>query len=51
MGGVNKLETGVQIPELFQGANLVLLIETWHFLGQHLSHIEGFASFAVVRTM
>jgi hypothetical protein len=50
-GGVNKLETGVQILKLFQGANLVLLTETWHFLGQHLSHIEGFDSFAIVRTM
>jgi hypothetical protein len=27
-GGVNKLETGVQILELFQGADLVFLIET-----------------------
>jgi hypothetical protein len=27
-GGVNKLETGVQILGLFQGADLVLLIET-----------------------
>jgi hypothetical protein len=26
-GGVNKLEMGVQILELFQGANLVLLIK------------------------
>jgi hypothetical protein len=26
-GGVNKLETWVQILELFQGADLVLLIE------------------------
>jgi hypothetical protein len=30
-GGVNKLEMGVQILELFQGADLVLLTETWHF--------------------
>jgi hypothetical protein len=50
-GGVNKLETGVQILELFQGADLVLLTETWHFLGQHLPHIEGFDSFAVARTV
>jgi len=33
-GGVNKLKMGVQILELFQGAELVLLIETWHFPGQ-----------------
>jgi hypothetical protein len=32
-GGVNKLEMGVQILEMFQGAELVLLTETWHFLG------------------
>lgn len=50
-GDVNKLEMGVQILELFQGANLVLLIETWQFLGQRLLHVEGFDSFAVVRTM
>jgi hypothetical protein len=46
-GGVNKLKTDMQILELFQGANLVLLTETWHFPGQHLPHVEGFASFAV----
>jgi hypothetical protein len=27
-GGVNKLEVGVQILELFQGVDLVLLTET-----------------------
>jgi hypothetical protein len=27
-GGVNKLKMGVQILEMFQGANLILLIET-----------------------
>jgi hypothetical protein len=27
-GGVNKLETGVQILELFQGVDLVLLTKT-----------------------
>jgi hypothetical protein len=32
-GGVNKLEMGVQILELFQGADLVLLTKTWHFSG------------------
>jgi hypothetical protein len=32
-GGVNKIEMGVEILELFQGADLVLLIETWHFPG------------------
>jgi len=50
-GGVNKLETGVEILELFQGADLVLLTETWHFLGQHLPHVEGFNSLAIARTM
>ncbi len=50
-GGVNKLEIGVQILELFQGADLVLLIETWHFPGQHLPHVEGFDSLVVVRTV
>ncbi len=50
-GGVNKLETKVQILEMFQGANLVLLTKTWHFLGQHLPHVEGFDSFAVAHTM
>jgi hypothetical protein len=48
-GGVNKLETGVQILDLFQGANLILLTETWHFPGQHLSHVEGFDSLAITR--
>jgi hypothetical protein len=50
-GGVNKLETGVQILELFQDANLVLLTKTWHFPGQHLQHVEGFDSLAVVPTV
>jgi endonuclease/exonuclease/phosphatase (EEP) superfamily protein YafD len=50
-GGVNKLETKVQILELFQGTDLVLLTETWHFPGQHLPHIEGCDSLAVVCTM
>ncbi len=50
-GGVNKLETWVEILELFQGADLVLLIETWHFPSQHLPHVEGFDSLAVTRTM
>jgi hypothetical protein len=27
-GGVNKLETGVQILDLFQGADLILLTKT-----------------------
>jgi hypothetical protein len=40
-GGVNKLEMEVQILELFQGADLILLTETWHFLGQHLPNVEG----------
>ncbi len=50
-GGVNKLETRVEILELFQGADLVLLTETWHFPSQHLPHVEGFDSLAVARTM
>jgi len=50
-GGVNKLETGVEILELFQGADLVLLTETWHFQGQHLPRVERFNSLAVARTM
>jgi len=50
-GGVNKLETKVEILELFQGADLVLLTETWHFPGQHLPHVEGFDSLAVAHTM
>jgi hypothetical protein len=50
-GGVNKLETGVDILELFQGADLVLLTKTWHFPSQDLPHVEGFDSLAVARTM
>jgi hypothetical protein len=50
-GSVNKLETGVQILKMFQGANLVLLTETWHFLGQHFPHVEGFDSLEVVHIM
>ncbi len=50
-GGVNKLEMGVQILELFQGADLVLLTKTWHFLGQHLPHVERFDSFVVACIM
>jgi hypothetical protein len=48
-GGVNKLETRVQILKLFQGVDLVLLTETWHFLGQQLPQVEGFGSLAVMR--
>jgi hypothetical protein len=48
-GGVNKLETRVQILELFQGVNLVLLTKTWHFPSQHLPHVEGFDSLTVAR--
>jgi hypothetical protein len=50
-GDVNKQETGVEILELFRGADLILLTKTWHFLGQHLPHVEGFDSLAVTRTM
>jgi hypothetical protein len=39
-GGVNKLEMGVQILKLFQGADLVLLTETSHFPGQDLLQIK-----------
>jgi hypothetical protein len=46
-GGVNKLETRVEILELFQGVDLVLLTETWHFPSQHLPHVERFDSFVV----
>ncbi len=46
-GGVNKLETGMQILKMFQGADLILLTKTWHLLGQHLSHVEGFDSLAI----
>jgi hypothetical protein len=46
-GGVNKLETGVQILKLFQGFDLIFLIETWHFPGEHLPHVERFDSLAV----
>jgi len=49
--GVNKSKMGVQILKMFQGVDLVLLTETWHFLGQHLPHVERFDSFAVARTM
>ncbi len=50
-GGVNKLETRVEILELFQGADLVLLTETWHFPSQHLPHVETFDSLAVAHIM
>jgi hypothetical protein len=50
-GAVNKLETGVQILELFQGVDLVLLTETWHFPSHNLPHIERFESLAVARTL
>jgi len=49
--GVNKLENGVQILELFQGVDLVLLTETWHFPYQHLPHVEGFDSLVVAHPM
>jgi hypothetical protein len=49
--GVNKLEMGVQILELFQGADPILLTETWHFPGQHLPHIEWCDSLVVAHTM
>jgi hypothetical protein len=50
-GGVNKLKMEVQILELFQGADLVLLTKTWHFPGQHLPHVERFASFVIMHTV
>jgi hypothetical protein len=36
---------------LLQGVDLVLLTKTWHFPGQHLSHVEWFDSLAVARTI
>jgi hypothetical protein len=50
-GGVKKLETGIQILEFFQGADLILLTETWHFPCQRLPHVKGFDSLVVARTM
>ncbi len=50
-GGVNKLEMGVQILEMFRGADLVLLTKTWHFPSQHLPHVERFDSLAIVCIM
>jgi hypothetical protein len=50
-GGVNKLKMKVQILELFQGADFILLTETWHFPSQHLRHVEGFDSLAIARPM
>jgi hypothetical protein len=50
-GGVNKLETRVRILELFQGDDLVLLTETWHFPSQHLAHVEGCDSLAIACIM
>jgi len=34
-----------------QGVDIVLLTETWHFLGQHLPHVERFDSLVIARTM
>jgi hypothetical protein len=48
---VNKLEMKMQILKLFQGVNLVLLTETWHFSSQHLPHVEGYDSLVIVRTV
>jgi hypothetical protein len=48
-GGVNKQKMRVQILKLFQGANFVLLIETWHFPG--LPHVEGCDSLAITCTV
>jgi hypothetical protein len=50
-GGVNKLETGVQILEMFQGVDLVLLTETLHFPNQQLPHVEGFDLLTIARTV
>ncbi len=47
MSGVNKLEIRVQILKLFQGADFVLLTETWHFTDQHLPYVEGFDSLTI----
>jgi hypothetical protein len=48
-GNVNKLETEVQILELFQGVDFVLLTKTWHFPGQQLPHVEECDSLVVTR--
>jgi hypothetical protein len=50
-GGVNKLETRVQILKMFQGVDFVLLTKTWHFPNQQLPHVEGFDSLVVAHTM
>jgi hypothetical protein len=50
-GGVNKLQMGVQILELFQRLNLVLLTKIWHFPGQQLPHVKRCDSLVVARTM
>ncbi len=39
----------MQILELFQGVDVILLTETWHFPGQQLPHVEKFDSFALAR--
>jgi hypothetical protein len=36
---------------MFQGDDLVLLTETWHFPNQQLPHVEGFDSLAVACIM
>jgi len=48
-GGVNNLEMGVQILELFQGVDLILLTKIGHFPSQHLPNVEGFDSLVVGR--
>jgi hypothetical protein len=49
MHGIYGTCTGVQILKMFQGADFILLTETWHFPDQHLPHVEGFDSLAVAR--
>jgi hypothetical protein len=36
---------------MFQGPNLVLLTETWHFPNQQLPHVERFDSLAITCTV
>ncbi len=50
-GGVNKVDMVMELLELFQGVDLILLTETWHFPGEHLPNVEGFDSLAVGRTV
>ncbi len=41
----------VQMLKLFQVTDLILLTETYHFISQHLPHVEGFDSLVVACTL